>query len=156
MPPHQLIFVNLPVADLARSREFFTALGYTFNEGYSDDRALCLELGPTLHAMLLRRDVFDGFHDGLPAPAGTVSTLLGLSADSREEVDALVDRAVRAGGSAMRVEDHGWMYGRSYRDLDDTVWEILWMDRPGSETGGADDGPGDSLETVPGAGPGRR
>lgn len=156
MPPHQLIFVNLPVADLVRSRKFFTALGYTFNEDYSDDRALCLELGPTLHAMLLRRDVFDSFHDGPPAPAGTVSTLLGLSADSREEVDALVDRAVRAGGSAVRAEDHGWMYGRSYRDLDGTVWEVLWMDRPRSETGGAEACSGDSLGGVPGVGPGRR
>lgn len=126
---HQLIFVNLPVADLARSREFFTALGYTFNEDFCDGTALCLELGPTLHAMLLERSFFASFHDGEPAPPGTVGALLCLSAGSRAEVDAVVDRALGAGGSAVRTQDHGFMYGRSYADPDGHVWEILWMEQ---------------------------
>lgn len=128
MPQHQLIFVNLPVSDLERSRTFFSDLGYTFNEEFSDDRALCLELGPTLHAMLLRRDFFASFHDAEVASSGTVETLLCLSADSRAAVDDLVDRAVAAGGREGRGEDHGFMYGRSYADPDGHIWEIMWMD----------------------------
>lgn len=126
---HDLIFVNLPVADLGRSRAFFTALGYTFNEDFCDGGALCLELGPHLHAMLLRRDLFATFHAGRTAPPGTVEALLCVSARSRAQVDAVVDGAVRAGGSTVRTEDHGSLYGRSYADLDGHVWEVLWMDR---------------------------
>lgn len=128
MPQHQLIFVNLPVDDLDRSRDFFTRIGYTFNEDFCDDHALCLELGPTLHAMLLRRDVFASFSDAPVAPDGTVETLLCLSADSRAAVDAVVERAVTAGGRRGRSVDHGFMYGRSYADPDGHVWEIMWMD----------------------------
>lgn len=126
---HDLIFVNLPVTDLERSRAFFTGLGYTFNEDFCDGDALCLELGPTLHAMLLRRDFFATFHDAQVAEPGTVEALLCLSAGSRHEVDALVERAVAAGGSAVRTEDHGVMYGRSYADPDGHIWEIMWMDQ---------------------------
>ena len=124
---HQLIFVNLPVADLARSRAFFTELGYTFNEDFCDGSALCLELGPTLHAMLLQTDFFASFHDRPVAPAGVVEALLCLSAPTRESVDLLVERAVAAGGTAVRTEDHGVMYGRSYADPDGHIWEIMWM-----------------------------
>lgn len=126
---HELIFVNLPVTDLARSRAFFTQVGYTFNEDYCDGDVLCLELGPTLHAMLLEREFFRSFHDGPPAPPGTVGALLCLSARSRAEVDAVVDRALDAGGSQVRTVDHGLMYGRSYADPDGHVWEILWMEQ---------------------------
>lgn len=125
---HQLIFVNLPVTDLGRSREFFTRVGYTFNEDYCDGSALCLELGPTLHAMLLEREFFGTFHDAQTAPRGSVGALLCLSAGSRGEVDAVVERAVAAGGSEVRVMDHGSMYGRSYADLDGHLWEIMWME----------------------------
>ncbi|WP_122261829.1 VOC family protein [Ornithinimicrobium cerasi] len=128
MPSHQLMFVNLPVADLARSRRFFAALGYPFDEDFCDEQALCLRLGPTLYAMLLRHDFFARFHDRRPAPPGAVGSLLCLSAASREAVDALVDRAVLAGGTDVRTEDRGAMYGRSYADPDGHVWEIMWMD----------------------------
>ena len=124
---HQLIFVNLPVTDLDRSREFFTRVGYTFNEDYCDGTALCLELGPTLHAMLLERDFFATFHDAQTAPVGSVGALLCLSAGSRAEVDAVVERAVAAGGRQVQMMDHGSMYGRSYADLDGHLWEIMWM-----------------------------
>lgn len=128
MTTHQMIFVNLPVADLERSRAFFTGLGYTFNETFCDENALCLELGPTLYAMLLRKDFFATFHTADTAGPGTVEALLCLSAESREAVDSLVGAAVAAGGSEGRAEDHGWMYGRSYTDLDGHIWEIMWMD----------------------------
>lgn len=125
---HDLIFVNLPVADLDRSRAFFTEVGYTFNEDFCDGQALCLELGPSLHAMLLDRDFFASFHDSPVAEAGTVEALLCVSARSRAEVDAVVDRAVAAGGTPLRVSDHGMMYGRSYADPDGHIWEIMWME----------------------------
>ncbi|WP_202817321.1 VOC family protein [Serinicoccus sp. CNJ-927] len=77
---HQLMFVNLPVEDLGRSRSFFTEVGYTFNDDFCDGSALCLELGPTLHAMLLDREHFASFHDSRVAEPGTVETLVCLSA----------------------------------------------------------------------------
>ncbi|ANS79577.1 Glyoxalase family protein [Serinicoccus hydrothermalis] len=126
---HQVIFVNLPVQDLERSRTFFTDVGYTFNTDFCDDSALCLELGPTVHAMLLDRDFFATFHDSPVAEPGTVEALLCLSASSREQVDGVVDRAVAAGGTDLRRVDHGMMYGRTYADLDGHVWEVMWMDR---------------------------
>jgi uncharacterized protein len=145
VPQHQLIFVNLPVADLARSRAFFTQLGYPFNEDFCDGDALCLRLGPTIHVMLLRQDFFAGLHDRPAAPPGSVETLLCLSAESRESVDALVDRAVLAGGADVRREDHGFMYGRSYSDLDGHVWELMWMD-PRAGEGGPHGGVGDTVD----------
>ncbi len=144
MPQHQLLFVNLPVADLARSRAFFTQLGYPFDEDFCDGDALCLRLGPTICAMLLRADLFAAFHDRRTAPAGSVETLLCLSAESREAVDALVDRAVLAGGQDVRTEDHGLMYGRSYSDLDGHIWEVMWMD-PRAVEGGPEAVAGDSV-----------
>lgn len=149
MPQHQLIFVNLPVADLSRSRAFFTQLGYPFDENFCDGDALCLRLGPTLYAMLLRREFFDGFHDRTTAAPGDVGTLLCLSAGSREEVDALVDRALLAGGADVRTEDHGVMYGRSYSDLDGHVWEAMWMD-PDAVTGGPQATSGEIVDVGPG------
>ncbi len=127
---HRMIFVNLPVEDVAVSRAFFTALGYTFNEAFSDENALCLVLGDNLYAMLLRREFFATFAPGAVADATTATqVLVALSVPSREAVDRLVTDAVGAGGTEFREpQDHGFMYGRSYRDLDGHVWEILWTD----------------------------
>jgi len=126
---HQMIFVNLPVADPARSREFFTALGYGFNEEMCNEQALAMELGPNLFAMLLHRDFFAQFHDASVAGHGQHEVLTCLSAGSRNEVDDLVDRAVQAGGRAVRTDEQGdFMYGRSYADPDGHIWEIMWMD----------------------------
>lgn len=152
MPQHQLMFVNLPVADLDRSRTFFTQLGYPLDEDFCDGDALCVRLGPTLYAMLLRQEFFAAFHDRQPAPPGSVRSMLCLSADSREAVDAVVDRAVLAGGATVRTEDHGFMYGRSYADPDGHVWEVMWMD-PLAVGGGPHALTGDSVE--PGRGSSR-
>jgi predicted lactoylglutathione lyase len=130
-----MIFINLPVADLDASRGFFTELGYRFNEQFSDDNALCLEISDTIFAMLLRRDFFASFTPRAVADAHTVSeALLALSTDSRDAVDELLGRAVGAGGTALRTLEEkneggvAYMYGRSYADLDGHIWEILWMD----------------------------
>lgn len=128
---HQMIFVNLPVADLDRSRTFFTALGYRFDEQMCNGDALALQLGPNLYAMLLRHEFFGQFHQATPAAPGQVEVLICLSADSREQVDSLVDAAVAAGGTAVRAEAPGsndFMHGRSFADLDGHIWEIMWMD----------------------------
>ena len=130
---HQMIFVNLPVADVARSREFFTALGYGFDEEMCNDGALALELGPDHYAMLLSREFFGQFHNGPIAEPGHAEVLTCLSAASRDEVDAIVDAAEAAGGRQVRKEEYGdYMYGRSYADLDGHVWEIMWMDVEGA------------------------
>ena len=135
---HQMIFVNLPVADVARSREFFTSLGYRFDEEMCNDQGLALELGPDHYAMLLSREFFSQFHDRPVAEAGTLEVLTCLSAGSREEVDRVVDAAVAAGGRQVRKEEYGdYMYGRSYADLDGHVWEIMWMDVEGARRAGA-------------------
>lgn len=126
---HHMVFVNLPVADTGRSREFFTALGYGFDEQMCQEgTALGLELGPNHYAMLLRQEFFDGFHTGSTVGEGHHEVLVCLTADSREAVDELVDAAVAAGGREVRRQDEGFMYGRSYADLDGHVWEIMWMD----------------------------
>lgn len=126
---HQMIFVNLPVADPERSREFFTSLGYGFNEEMCGEGAVALELGPNHYAMLLQTDYFDTFHDGQVAQAEQHEVLTALSVDSREEVDDLVNRAVAAGGRSIRTQEQGdFMYGRAYADLDGHIWETMWMD----------------------------
>lgn len=134
---HHAIFVNLPVQDQVASRDYFTHLGYTFNEEYCEEgKALCLVLGQNMYAMLLATDFFATFTDRPVADAtATSQVLLCLDADSREGVDELVDKAVAAGGADVRTEDHGFMYGRSFADLDGHIWEIMWMD-PAAMQGG--------------------
>lgn len=133
---HAMMFVNLPVADIERSRTFFTDLGYEFNEKFCGDNALSLVLGENQFAMLLQRDFFDSFHPVETADAATTKEcVICLSADSRDEVDVLVDRAIAAGGTAGDTEDHGFMYGRSYNDPDGHSWQIFWMDPAAAEVG---------------------
>jgi predicted lactoylglutathione lyase len=125
---HATIMVNLPVADVERSRKFFTDLGYTFDEKFCDERSLALVLGENHFAMLTQTDFFDSFHPVETADASKIKEcVLCLSADSREAVDALVDRAIGAGGLVGDTEDHCFMYGRSYDDLDGHSWQIFWM-----------------------------
>ena len=124
------IFVNLPVADVARSRSFFAALGFGFNETFSDDSNACLVVEENIYAMLMTPARFGDFVVGEIADAQkTTEVLLCLSADSREEVDRLADTALAHGGGAWKpTQDHGFMYGRSITDPDGHVWELMWMD----------------------------
>lgn len=125
---HSTIFVNLPVADVERSRKFFGDLGYTFNEDFSSDSALTVVLGEHQFAMLIQHDAFDALHPIETADALKVKEcVVCLTADSRAEVDALVDRAIAAGGTAGDTEDLDFMYGRSYNDPDGHSWQIFWM-----------------------------
>ncbi|MBI3691051.1 MAG: glyoxalase [Mycolicibacterium aromaticivorans] len=126
---HSMLFVNLPVADVERSRKFFADLGYAINEQFSGDSAVTLVLGDNQFAMLLQRDAFDSLHPLETADAAKVKEcVVCLGVDSRDAVDALVNRAIAAGGTDGDSEDHGSMYGRSYNDLDGHSWQIFWAD----------------------------
>lgn len=124
------IFVNLPVKDLNRSVDFFTKLGFKFDPQFTDDKATCMIIGENIFAMLLVEERFKDFTKKEIADA-TKSTevLIALDAESKAQVDEMVKKAVEAGGSIyMKPQDHGWMYGHSFADLDGHQWEILFMD----------------------------
>ena len=127
---HKQIFVNLPVGDLPRSKAFFESLGLAFNPQFTNDQGACLVVGENIYAMLLVKDFFRTF-TGKPlvdAPRST-EVLVCLSCESRAEVDELVARAVKAGGTAPRKpQDHGFMYGHGFEDLDGHIWELMHMD----------------------------
>ena len=126
---HKQIFVNLPIADMARSQAFFQAMGYSFNPDFTNEQGAALVLGENLYAMLLVRDFFKTFTSKAIVDAkDSTEVLVCLSCDSREEVDELVRKAVAAGGTAPRPpQDHGFMYGHGFEDLDGHVWELVYM-----------------------------
>jgi predicted lactoylglutathione lyase len=133
-----MIFVNLPVADLAKSRAFLEALGATNEPKFTDDTAACMQLSDSIFVMLLTHDKFKQFTPRSIADATSSSeVLLCLSADSRESVDSTVEQGVAAGGTAdpSPKQDYGVMYGRSVADPDGHIWEIMWMDPAAAEQG---------------------
>ncbi len=126
------IYVNLPVTDLAKTREFWTKLGFTFNEQFSGDKALALVLGDTIFAMLLLPEFFQTFTDRPIADGTTTQVLNAIEVESRQKVDELVSLALANGGSRYKeAEDHGWMYADRFADPDGHQWEVLWMDPAG-------------------------
>jgi len=127
---HKQIFVNLPIKDMARSQAFFRALGYEFDPHFTNEQGAALVLGENLYAMLLVEDFFKGFTGKAIADATQTTEVLNcLSCESRAEVDALVAKAVAAGGTAPRApQDHGFMYAHGYEDLDGHIWELVYMD----------------------------
>ncbi|GAA3205851.1 MULTISPECIES: VOC family protein [Streptomyces] len=126
----QMIFVNLAVDDLEAAKKFYTGLGYSINEQFSDETAASVVISDTIFAMLLTRQKYAQFtKKEIVDSTKSSEVLLALSAASREEVDAMVDRAVAAGGSVTgETQDHGFMYGRSFDDIDGHTWEVVWMD----------------------------
>lgn len=130
------LFVNIPVEDLQRSITFFEALGFVFNPQFTDATATCMLVGEDAYFMLLVRERFVGFSKRpLPNVHETTGALFTLSADSREAVDAMVHKAIAAGGSdGEAAQDHGFMYQWSFRDPDGYHWEVFWMD-PAAITG---------------------
>ena len=125
------IFVNLPVKDLQRSMDFFAQLGYMFNKQFTNEKAACMVISETIYAMLLTEPFFQGFIPGkeIADTTKTKEVLIALSSDSKDAVNALTDKAIAAGGRQFREpEDHGFMYSRSFEDLDGHVWEVVWMD----------------------------
>jgi predicted lactoylglutathione lyase len=124
------IFVNLPIADLDRSVEFFKRVGYSFNPQFTDETATCMVISEDIYAMLLTHPKFKSFIPGEISDASKqTEVLVCLSCESRQDVDDVIARAVAAGGTTYRdPDDHGFMYGRSYQDLDGHIWEYVWMD----------------------------
>jgi hypothetical protein len=138
MANSRMIFVNLPVADLRRSRRFLEALGAVNEPRFTDETAACMTFDDTIHVMLLTHDKFRQFTPRPIADATSASeVLLCLSSDSRESVDSSVERAVAAGGTADPApkQDYGVMYGRSVADPDGHIWEVMWMDAAAAERG---------------------
>lgn len=123
------IFVNLPVKDLNKSMAFFKSLGWTFNPQFTDDTAASMVISEDIYAMLLTHKKFSEFTDRKIADAGSVEALIGISVDNRAEVDRIVDAAMQAGArEAKPPQDYGFMWMRSFLDLDGHHWEILYMD----------------------------
>jgi predicted lactoylglutathione lyase len=124
------LFVNIPVSDVQRSITFFEALGFAFNPQFTDPTGTCMLVGEDAYFMLLGKEKFASFSKRPQGDARKeTNTLFAVGVDSRAEVDAMVQKAVGAGGShAMEPQDHGFMYGRSFYDLDGHHWEVFWMD----------------------------
>lgn len=127
----RMIFVNLPVADLARSIAFYEAIGAKRNPQFSDETGACMVFSDTIYVMILTHAKFAGFTPKPIADArATSEVLIALSTDDRADVDAMVSAAVAAGGKADPVpgQDHGFMVHRSFEDPDGHIWEPMWMD----------------------------
>ena len=124
------LFVNIPIRELKRSVDFFTKLGFTFNQEYSDERSTCMIVSDEAYFMLLTPPHFARFSKRKPSdPREQTEALYSISCASRAEVDELVKTALAAGGAhAMDPQDHGFMYQWSFYDLDGHHWEVIWMD----------------------------
>jgi predicted lactoylglutathione lyase len=125
------IYINLPVADLAASTAFYQALGFVKNDQLSNDKGTALAFDG-LYVMLLTHDFYKGFlpaHKTIADAHTTSAVLNAMECVSKEQVDAIYDKAIAAGGKAtIPTQDHGFMYGRDFEDLDGHIWEMFWMD----------------------------
>lgn len=126
----KMIFVNLPVADLASARSFYEAIGCTKDARFSNDQAAMMIWSDTITFMLLTHGYFQGFTSKAIADAHAISeVLLALSRDSRADVDSITEAALGAGGKEARsAQDMGFMYSRAFEDLDGHILEPMWMD----------------------------
>ncbi|MBC1370774.1 VOC family protein [Listeria booriae] len=132
----KMLFVNIAVKDLDKSVEFFTALGFEFNPQFTNEKATSMILNENTFVMLLVEDFFQTFtKKAIAESATTTETILAISADTREEVDEIVEKALAAGGKVSNDKiDEGFMYGWSFQDVDDHLWEVVYMD-PSAITG---------------------
>jgi predicted lactoylglutathione lyase len=126
----RMIFINLPVTDLARSVAFYEQVGAVRDERFCDASCAMVKFSDAICVMLLTYARFASFTDRPIADRSTTEVLLCLSAESRAQCDALTETAVAAGGKAdpCAPQDHGFMYGRSFEDPDGHIWELAWMD----------------------------
>jgi len=124
------IFVNLPVKNLSKTVEFFTKVGFSFNPQFTDENATCMVIGETIFVMLLVEKFFKTFiSKEICDTSRDAEAIIALSLESREKVDQLMSKAIGAGGAEPRkAQDHGWMYGRNFQDIDGHLWEVFWMD----------------------------
>ena len=131
------IFVNLPVKDLKKTIEFFTKLDFTFDPKFTDENATCMIIGKDTFVMLLMENFFKTFiKKEICDATKDTEVIVALSVESREEVGQMVDKALEAGGTEYREpEDHGWMYVRSFQDINGHLWEIFYMDESAMNKG---------------------
>jgi uncharacterized protein len=123
------IFVNLPVKDLNKTKEFFKSIGYEFNAQFTDEKAACMVIGDNIYAMLLVESFFQTFiKKEITDASKQTEVIVALSADSREQVDEIANKAAAAGAKGYEPVDHGFMYSRSFEDLDGHLWEYVYMD----------------------------
>lgn len=124
------VFINFPVKDVQASRNFFTQLGFTINEQFSDEKAVSVVISDTIFAMLLQEEYFKTFtKKPLSDAKKNTEVLIALDAASIDEVKSIVKKAVAAGGKVYNEpQDYGWMYNHSFEDLDGHQWEIAYMD----------------------------
>src|SRR5215510_7911020 len=127
----QMIFVNLPVADLGRSKAFYEAVGFTNNKQFTDETSASMVLSEAIYVQLMTHSKWAQFTSKtIPNAKTTAQVLLCISRDSRKSVDAIVEAAVKAGGTVnpTPVQDFGVLYCRSFEDVDGHIWEAIWMD----------------------------
>ena len=124
------IFVNLPVKDLNKTIEFFTKLGFKFNPQFTDENATCMIVGEDIFVMFLVEKFFRTFtKKEICDTSKNTEMIVALSVESREKVDQMVNKAIESGGRESREpQDHGWMYERSFEDINGHIWEIIYMD----------------------------
>lgn len=127
----QMIFVNLPVADLPRATAFYQALGFSLNPQFSNAEGACMVLSEAIYVMLVTHPKWQGFTTRPICPRGSSEVSLAITCESRAEVDRLVEIGAAHGGTAdvNPPEDHGFMYQRTIADPDDHIWEPFWMDQ---------------------------
>jgi len=131
-----MVFINLPVDDLDRSKAFYEALGYSINPAFTDETAACVVISDTVFLMVLTKPKFAEFTDKTIAGPDTIEVINSLSADSKDDVHRIVDAAVAAGGAEDRPEmDLGFMFQRSFTDPDGHRWEYVWMDAEAAQDG---------------------
>lgn len=136
--PGRMLFVNIPVADLERSKAFFANLGFSYDPKFTDDeKAACMLVGEQAFVMLLSHETFAQFaHLPIADPTTHSLALFCFSVSSRDEVDTVAAAALAAGGTeADGAEDHGFMYSRSFFDLDGHPWQVMWMDPAAAQQG---------------------
>lgn len=131
------IFVNLPVKNLDKSVEFFSKIGFEFNPQFTDENATCMVISEHIFAMLLVEDFFRTFTKKDISNAETMTeVIIALSAESKEQVDEIVNKALAAGGKESNDPvDHGFMYSWSFQDIDGHLWEVMYMDPTTIEQG---------------------
>ncbi len=136
----KMIFINLPVTDLPRAKAFYEAIGFENEPRFSDDTAAAMRWSETINVMLLTHAKWASFTTRPIPPATSSEVMLAFTLDSRAAVDAVVERAVVAGGQGdpNPPEDHGFMYQRGFADPDGHLWEPFWMDPAAAERGPSD------------------
>ncbi|SEI64959.1 VOC family protein [Paraburkholderia diazotrophica] len=127
---HKQIYVNLAVSSVEKSKTFFSQLGFTFEPKFTNEQAAAMVIGENIYAMLLAKDFFQTFtNKTLCNPKESTEALICISCDSRAQVDELVVKARAAGGAVPRApQDHGFMYGHGFEDIDGHIWELVYMD----------------------------